>query len=274
MMRFSRLVAAALLLWPSVSSADGVPVDLELVLAVDVSLSVDAGESELQRNGYSTAFRDPEVQRAIKSGILGRIAVTYVEWAGGHHTETIVPWTLVDGPAAANALAARLDKIPPTSDRWTSISSMIDHGATLFNGNGYEGTRRVLDISGDGPNNNGDLVPNARDRVVKQGIVINGLPILDEGRGMYSYFNIPNLDLYYRDCVIGGPGAFIEVAANFKDFAHAVRRKLILEIVGVPPEPAAPGQQAAQLQLPLKYGPGESPPCDIGERLIRARDDF
>lgn len=258
----------AIMMAPANARAD-VAVDLELALAVDVSRSVDAGEARLQREGYVKAFRDPEVVRAIRSGTLGRIAVAYFEWAADEHVDIIVGWTLIDGKDPARALANALSGTVPNSASWTSISGAINFAVPWFDDNGFEGTRRVIDISGDGPNNLGELVNRARDRAVAAGVTINGLPILDDGGGPFSRFNIPNLDLYYRDCVIGGPGAFLEVAADFNDFARAVRRKLILEI-------AAPAPADRPTLLPAQAGEDArvSPPCDIGERILRGRRDF
>ena len=247
-------------------------VDLELVLAVDVSLSIDSNEAMLQRQGYVQAFRDPLVIEAIGSGILGRIAVIYFEWANSAHTELVVDWTLIDSAASAEAFADELEWRLPGPAHYTSISGAIDFAAALFGDNGFDGTRQVIDVSGDGPNNWGDLVTRARDRAVAQGIAINGLPILDQSAGPFSRYNIPNLDLYYRDCVIGGPASFIVVAENFEAFANAVRRKLILEIAGLsPPDaPERPGLQLAQID---DGDARVSPPCDIGEQLLRARDE-
>lgn len=261
-----------------------VAVDLELVLAVDVSLSIDTGEARLQRQGYVSAFRDPQVLQAITGGILGRIAVTYFEWANAAHTHLVVHWMLIDSEAAAETFAAALAERRPGPAHYTSISGAIDFGATLFADNGFEGTRQVIDVSGDGPNNWGELVTSARDRALAQGITINGLPILDQGPGPFGRYSIPNLDLYYRDCVIGGPAAFIVVAENFAAFASAIRRKLILEIAGLTPE-EVPDEAALRAQAPAtgvqlaQYGETEapdarrSPPCDIGEQLLKSRNE-
>jgi len=246
------------------AAAADTPVDLELVLAVDVSLSINVAEARLQREGYIQAFRDPEVIRAIRSGILGRIAVAYVEWAGMLQRRVVVGWTLIDGEKMAESFITALQQSAPGSARRTSISSAIDFAVPLFSDNGFEGTRRVIDVSGDGPNNAGDFVDRARDRAVAAGITVNGLPILDDSGNSYSWYNIPNLDLYYRDCVIGGPGAFLVVAKDFGDFARAVRRKLILEIAR-----SEPRLTPAQLQRDDRV----APPCDIGERLRRAREE-
>ncbi len=266
----SRLLAIALALAVSTAPARAAfdkPVDLELILGVDVSRSIDMGEARLQREGYIAAFRDPDVIRAITTGMFGRIAVAYFEWAGQVHREIIADWTLIDGKDAAHAFTAALGREFPSSARRTSISGAIDFATPWFDANGFVGTRRVIDLSGDGPNNGGDLVTVARRRALARGVTINGLPILDEQAGMFSYYNIPNLDLYYRDCVIGGPGAFIVVAADFKDFAAAVRRKLILEIAGRAPPPGRPLLLRAQARRRARF----SPPCDIGEQLMRER---
>jgi len=262
-------VVFAVLAVPAVTGAE-TSVDLELALGVDVSRSVDASEARLQREGYIQAFRDPEVIRAIKGGMLGRIAVGYYEWAGFGYAKVVVGWTLIDSDASAKAFADALRGNLPNSARRTSISEAIDFAVPWFEGNGFTGTRRVVDISGDGPNNWGDLVTVARDKAVAAGITINGLPILNRTGNSFSRYNIPELDLYYRDCVIGGPGAFIVVADNFDDFARAVRRKLILEIARM-----APADGSSRVR-PAQAGPGArlSPPCDIGERILRSRDDF
>ncbi|WP_193369829.1 DUF1194 domain-containing protein [Pelagibius marinus] len=283
MVRIGGFLAALLLsaLAPIQAPAQGsaaqararIAVDLELVLAVDVSLSVDSEEAQLQRQGYVQAFRDPLVVDAIGGGILGRIAVTYFEWANSAHTQLIVDWTLIESPAAAERFAAALASRRPGPAHYTSISGAIDFGAALFKDNGFEGTRQVIDVSGDGPNNWGDLVIHARDRAVKKGITINGLPILDQSTGPFSRYNIPNLDLYYRDCVIGGPAAFIVVAEDFTAFASAIRRKLILEIAGLTPPPARPVPPLRPAQFIDDGDARISPPCDIGEQLLRSRNE-
>ncbi len=252
--------------------ADEIPVDLELALAVDVSRSINSSEAQLQRQGYVNAFRNPEVINVIETGMLGRIAVGYFEWAGFGHADIIVDWTLIDSAASAKAFADALERQHPFSASMTSISGAIEFAQPWFDNNGFEGTRRVVDISGDGPNNWGELVTVARDRAVAAGVTINGLPILDTGDGPYSRFNIENLDLYYRDCVIGGTGAFLEVAADFNDFGRAVRRKLVLEIAGITPPIAAPvtGPILAQANGQARI----APPCNIGEIMWRNRQGF
>jgi len=210
------------------------PVDVELVLAVDVSGSVDDVEASQQREGYVAAFRDPLVHRAIEQGAHQRIAVTYVEWASANFQQTVVGWTLLDGPAACERFAAMLAEAPIGRGRWTSISGAIDYAVPLFDDNGYAGERRVIDISGDGTNNNGRPVEDARWDALERGIVINGLPILNDRP---QPFGMPTprqlaLDDYYERWVIGGPGSFMVVATDFDDFRRAVLAKLVREIAG------------------------------------------
>ncbi|MEE8445980.1 MAG: DUF1194 domain-containing protein [Alphaproteobacteria bacterium] len=245
-----------------------VPVDLELVLAIDISGSIDEEEARLQRQGYIDAITDPEIIRAIRGGILRRIAVTYFEWSGDGYQDPVIGWTLIDGLETARAFAAELDSAPLGTGPWTSISDAIDFGARLFAGNGFEGTRRIIDISGDGPNNTGGPVTPARDQAVASGLTINGLPIMND-RPTFSRIPMPNLDLYYRHCVIGGRGAFIVVAKDFRTFARAIRRKMILEIAG---RAGGKGAIGATGLAQILRGTGKSrwvPPCDEGEKRFR-----
>ena len=252
------LVAAYFLVAPAAFAAR-LPVDLELVLAVDVSGSIDEDEARLQRDGYISAITDKKIVAAIRSGMLGRIAITYFEWAGEGWQQPVVGWRVIEDAAGARAFAAELARMPIDSGPWTSIGGAIDYAVPLFAGNQFDGTRRVLDISGDGANNIGRMAPAARDDAVRRGIIINGLPIMND-RMNISRRPIPNLDLYFRNCVIGGPGAFIVVARNFADFARAIRRKLILEIAGLSPRRRA---------MLIRASAGGAPPCDIGERRFR-----
>ncbi len=238
--------------------ASQVAVDLELVLAVDVSGSIDEMEAHLQREGYLRALVDPAILSAIRAGRHKKIAITYIEWAGQNWQRTVVDWTLVHDEASARALAAEIAKAPPVSGPFTSISGAIDYAVPLFGAKGFKGARRVIDISGDGPNNSGRRVTLARDAAVAHGITINGLPIINERPSPFGRMPMPHLDLYYRNCVIGGPGAFIVVANDFPSFARAIRRKLILEIVGIPP-----AERAHPAAAPL---PG-FPRCNEGERM-------
>lgn len=260
--------AAALFLLAQAASAQArdVPVDLELVIAVDVSGSVDSDEAQLQRNGYVGAFSDKEVIGAITSGMLGRIAVTYIEWAGIHYFRTIVDWTVIDSEASAHAFAEQVAKAPIQTELWTSISKAIEKALPRFIGNGIEGTRRIIDISGDGPNNQGGLVTGYRDRAIAAGVTINGLPIVNNRPSPWGWPPLPDLDLYYANCVIGGSGAFYVVANTFSDFARAVRKKLLLEIADS--QPYRYGQE--RVFKAAANQPGRQPPtCDIGERRVQ-----
>ena len=248
------------------------PVDLALVLAVDVSGSVDEEEALLQRRGYVDALADPRIGKAIASGILGRIAVTYFEWAGDGWQMPVIGWTVIDGAASAGAFAARLADAPIGRGPWTSIADAIDFAAALHEQNPYEATRRVIDISGDGPNNTGGTLPQARDQAVAGRMTINGLAIIN-GRSNFGRVPMPNLDLYYRHCVIGGPGAFVIVANGFADFARAIRRKLILEIAGNQPQGGGVIAATGRAQVDQPDGRTEQgrwvPPCNEGERRFR-----
>lgn len=219
---------------PQLAAAAPERVDLELVLAADVSGSMDSGERALQRNGYAAAFRHPEVIAAIASGPLRRIAVTYVEWAGSDDQEVMVPWTILDSPEDAFAFADMIAGTETERENGTSISDGLEFAAGLFAASGAAGLRRVIDVSGDGPNNTGLPVALARDRVVAGGITINGLAILPGRSG--GPYEIAELDVYYEHCVIGGPGAFIFTADDMSRFPTAIRRKLVLEIAGIEPE--------------------------------------
>ena len=252
--------------------AGEVPVDLELVLAVDVSGSIDEAEAQLQRDGYLKAIVHPRVVAAIRGGILGRIAVTYIEWAGRGWQTRVLDWTLIRDAATARGFARALGRTPIDSGPWTSIGDAIDFVVPLFRANGFEGTRRVIDISGDGPNNVGRYVADSRDAAVAQWITINGLPIMND-RPNFIRSPMPNLDLYYRNCVIGGPGAFIVVTQDFHAFAAAIRRKLVLEIAGMsPPDRVLPNERRlaqSHGRIPLSALRDWVPPCDEGERRFQ-----
>jgi hypothetical protein len=227
--RFARVLLLALGAAVTPALADD-SVDLELVLAVDVSGSMDRDEQALQRVGYVAAIRHPDVVDAIRSGLTGRIAVTYMEWAGPSAQRVVVPWQVIDGQETADRFAAILNAAPLGTMRGTSISSGLSLAAALFQNNGFEGTRKVIDISGDGPNNMGPPVIAARDQVVALGIVINGLPIMIKQQGYRSYSSIDDLDTYYEKCVIGGPGAFIVAVNDIDGLVEAIRRKMVLEV--------------------------------------------
>lgn len=221
------------------AGAGGLPVDLELILAVDVSGSIDPEEAKLQREGYVDALTNAKVQAAIRGGPYGRIAVAYVEWAGEHYQRTVVPWTLLSDARSVEAFAGAVAESPITTAQWTSISAAIEYCVGLFEGNGYEGARRVIDLSGDGENNRGRPIEWSRDEAVEAGIVINGLPILNGRPNPWGGTSPLDLDRYYKQRVIGGPGAFIVPAESFDSFGEAILRKLLLEISrGPEKEPA------------------------------------
>ncbi len=248
---------ACLMLMGNWATATERAVDLELVLAVDISNSMDLEEAALVRQGFVRAFRHPDVIDSIRRGQLGRIAVTYVEWGHHQYQRTRVDWTEVSDASSAAAFAEAVEQSTVILVEWTSISGAIAFGAQSFEGNGFRSERRIIDISGDGPNNKGAYVNFARDRAVADGIVINGLPIINDRPQIYGYPPFPDLDLYYEDCVIGGPGAFVVVADGFKDFARAVLRKLVTEteIAG----------WSSPLHLLLPAVARARPPCNAGE---------
>jgi len=214
--------AAALPLLPRASRAEEQRVDLQLLLAVDASGSVSAQRFELQKRGYAAAFRHPRVLRAIRAGAPDGIAVTMMQWTGPTLQVQIVPWRVIHDEASALALAAEIEAGPRRLfGGGTSISGAIDVGSALIVASPYQAPRRIIDISGDGANNGGRPTTDARDDAVARGIRINGLPILAVE---------PGLDLYYREQVIGGPGAFMIPAASYDHFAEAILMKLVLEI--------------------------------------------
>lgn len=239
--------------------AEDMAVDVELVLAVDVSLSMDREEQKLQREGYVAAFRHPEVLAAIRAGQYQRVAVTYFEWAGERIQRPVIGWRLIDGAASAEAFAAELEKMDISGAHRTSISAALDYAGRQFGGNGFAGLKQVVDISGDGPNNMGLPVETVRDRLVQQGIVINGLPIVLKPGSALGFYDIKNLQYYYEDCVIGGLGAFLITVRDEKEFTDAIRRKLVQEL-------------AAPAFLPRLIRAQFTPPrtksdCMIGEKL-------
>jgi hypothetical protein len=241
-------------------------VDLELVLAVDISMSMDLVEQRLQRDGYVAALRDPQVIKAIQAGPQGRIAVTYVEWAGFRSHAIVVPWRVISNAGEAIQFSNELAAQPIARARRTSISSAVTFAATLFGHGGLRGLRRVIDVSGDGPNNAGELIVPARDRVLRKGIIINGLAIQlkREGYSPFSFFDIENLDKYYRNCVIGGAGSFVLSIKRKVEFATAIRQKLLLEVARRTPEaPREPRLHRAQFAPPSAAPRAD---CEIGEK--------
>jgi hypothetical protein len=249
--------------------AQGEEVDVALVLAVDISFSMDLDELALQRNGYIQALKSPEVIKAIERGAIGKIAVTYFEWAGNTVQHIVLPWTVIDGSASAVALAEKLAEAPTRRGRRTSISGAIDTSMKLFDEAKVKPLKRVIDISGDGPNNDGRHVTLARDEALAKGININGLPVMLKTGG---YMDIDNLDKYYEECVIGGPGAFVIAIRTPEQFTEAVRTKLVLEISGLQPEPpqimlaqSGPSQSSAPPARAMPFN------CTVGERQWRER---
>ena len=221
------------------------PVDLELVLSVDSSGSIDGEEFRLQREGYARALTDPEILMAIREGPYKSIALTFVEWSGPEIHSQVVGWTRIAGEADAARVAGTLMSAERTIfGGGTSIAGAILMGVQLLENSGFRGARRVIDISGDGPNNRGPAVVAARDEALSRGITINGLPILEFENG---------LDVYFRENVIGGPGAFVQPAAGFADFARAVRKKLLQELN------LAGGPAAVPDAAPVSGGPVPRP---------------
>lgn len=270
-LRLLPMGCALLALWPAKPVKAVEPVDVELVLAVDVSLSMSPDELEIQRRGYAAALTHELVLQAIADGAYGRIAVTYVEWAGSASQYVVVPWTVVANRSDAEQVVARLSAAPPTSARRTSISGALEFAADLFAESDFQGTKRVIDISGDGPNNQGAPVNVARDAVVAQGIVVNGLPLMTNS-GFTSAYDVPDLDRYYRDCVIGGPGAFMIPVNGWQQFPEAIRRKLVLELA----DSASPrlAEQKARYLPDLSVTLVQDRPsadCQVGEKMWRDR---
>jgi hypothetical protein len=215
-------------------------VDVELILAVDVSYSMDMDELAIQREGYAQAIVSKEFLQALKSLPNGKISITYFEWAASSDQKIIIPWRLIDGPETADAVSNEILKTPIRRASRTSISGAIYFAMPLFDEDPYHGMRRVIDISGDGPNNNGAPVKGARDEALSKGIIINGLPIMVK-EPSYSTMDIDNLDWYYEDCVIGGPGSFVVPIKDREKFKDAIRTKLLLEVAdGAPRRPVLP----------------------------------
>jgi hypothetical protein len=235
-------------------------VDVELVLAVDISYSMDPDELALQREGYVKALTSTEFLNALRLGIHGKVAVTYFEWAGAGEQRVVVPWRVVDGPESAGSVADEILAAPIRRAARTSISGALLFGAALFDSSGHRGIRLVIDVSGDGANNSGMLVTAARDEVLAKGITINGLPVMLK-RPSYSTMDIELLDDYYEDCVIGGPAAFVVPVKDRDRFVEAIRTKLVLEIATLTPQTRVIRASAKTPRVP----------CTIGERLWQER---
>jgi hypothetical protein len=207
-------------------------VDVALVLAVDASQSMDDDEQHVQRDGYVGALTSPEVLKAIEYGRHRRIAVTYFEWGSQDQQVLVAPWAIIDSPESAREFAHRIASAPLNSLQRTSISAALSYAGELFDRSGLDATRRVVDVSGDGPNNQGPVVSEARDTLVSQGVTINGLPIVVKD-GTVDWSPIPSLDRYYEDCVIGGEGSFAIPVQGMANFGTALKMKLVLEIAGL-----------------------------------------
>jgi hypothetical protein len=241
-------------------SPQAIPVDVELIIAVDVSYSMDPEEQALQRDGYVQALRSREFMQALREGAHGKIAITYFEWAGQFDQKIIMPWRLIEGPESADAVAAEIANVPYRRASRTSIAGALIFAKPLFDHSGYRGLRRVIDVSGDGANNSGPLVAPTRDEVLSAGITINGLPIMLK-RPNPGTMDIDILDIYYEDCVIGGPGAFVVPIHERKQFIEATRTKLVLEISGREPEARVVPVSADKPRIS----------CTIGEKMWQDR---
>jgi len=241
-------------------SPSAVPVDVELVIAVDVSFSMDPEEQALQREGYVQALTSREFMRALREGANGKIAITYFEWAGEFDQKIVMPWRLIEGPESADSVAAEIAAAPYRRASRTSISGGLGFAKTLFDNSGYRGLRRVIDVSGDGANNSGHPIVQIRDDVLAAGITINGLPIMLK-RPNPGTMDIENLDVYYEDCVIGGPGAFVIPIRERAKFIEATRTKLILEVAGREPSPRVVPASADMPRIS----------CTIGEKMWQDR---
>ncbi|MGO4572500.1 DUF1194 domain-containing protein [Microvirga sp. 2TAF3] len=250
------LVLASLIAMPEARAQ--AEVDLALVVAVDISFSMDTEEQALQREGFAQAFRSLPVHEAIRGGMLGKIAVTYVEWAGTSDQKVIIPWTILDNSESLMAFADRIASTPLSRAQRTSISSAIDFSVKLFDELGAAATRQVIDVSGDGPNNQGRGVEQARNDALAKRITINGLPIMLRKPG---YLDIPDLDAYYKDCVIGGQGAFMVPVRERDQFVNAIKTKILLEVANLTP----PKALIERVQNPLRAN------CLTGEMQWRDR---
>jgi Protein of unknown function (DUF1194) len=243
MLRSWLVLLALILVAPMAQAAE--QVDLLLVLAADVSRSVDQSKFQLQRQGYAAAIADKRVLEAITAGRNRRIAVCFVEWSGVSSQRLVIDWTLIDGADAAQKFGDQLLELPRSFAERTSISGGIDFAMGVLARSPYQATRRTIDVSGDGTNNSGRDVTVARDEALAAGVTINGLVILSERPLAWNpeHTNPPGgLPNYFRNNVIGGPGAFVIVAEDFNTFGQAIVKKLIAEIAEAqPPAAGQPG---------------------------------
>jgi len=269
--RLVGLIALLLLALPA-AAQERKEVDLALVLAIDISGSIDPDEAQLQRQGYIDAFSDPVIVRAILGGNHGRIAVAYFEWSDAWIQKLLVDWTLLDSEAAILAFTRRLADAPISISRRTSISGAIRFAIPMYGRNPYVAERKVLDISGDGSNNDGGLVTEVRHDALKERIIINGLPIMNGRPNPFGFPAENDLDKYYLHCVTGGPRSFVEVARSFEDFPRAIRKKLLQEVADTGPlndfDIGDLGAPRDGLQL-AQSGSGAS-----GGRPLKADDDY
>ncbi|WP_420415266.1 DUF1194 domain-containing protein [Roseibium sp.] len=210
--------------------------DVELVLAVDISQSMDTEEQEIQRAGYVAALTSQDFLHAVQAGPLGRIAVSYLEWGGVDEHFIVADWTVIQDASSAASFAEKVRNAPLRQVQRTSIASALEKSVELIKGNEFQGLREVIDISGDGPNNQGGSVTEMRDRLLKSGVTINGLPLMMKSN-KNTWQAMLNLDHYYEDCVIGGPGSFAIPVRSKGAFADAIRMKLVMEIAGLAPSP-------------------------------------
>lgn len=247
------------------AAPEGEEVDVAIVFAVDISYSMDIEEQKLQKQGYVEALRSQEVLNAISQGMTGKIAVAYFEWADATDQRLVLNWSIIDGRATAMNVTTAIDESSLRRARRTSISGAIRYGQKLMEQLPFRAARRVIDVSGDGPNNSGDAVERARDAALAEGIVINGLPVVLK-RQTGGWGDIENLDQYYHDCVIGGPGSFMIPIRTMDQFLSATRQKIIREIAGLDEPLIVPAQaQTQRRQQPRKSD------CMIGERMVRER---
>jgi hypothetical protein len=229
-----RLLAAFALALITVPLAHAEPVDVELVIAADGSGSIDADELALQRDGWASALESADVLAAIRDGYIGAIAVVYVEWGGPSSQHVIVDWHVIRDAAGASVFGAKLRQAPRAARGYNSISAAIRFGVGLVESNAHEGARKVVDVSGDGPNIGGPPISEVRAETLAKGFTINALAISRPGGSIRSADGLP-LDRYYAERVIGGPGAFVEIADETRPFAVAAKRKLLQEIAGREP---------------------------------------
>jgi hypothetical protein len=256
--------------WSPASAAEAV--DLKLVLATDVSGSIDNNELWLERAGTAQAFLDPDVIKAIQGGALGRIAVSMLDFSSPGFGKTVINWHIIQDRPSAAALARTILALPRTPGDRTSISNALELGAALIRSsdNNIFATRKVIDVTGDGANNIGKAMEQTRNLVTRQGVVVNGLPVMDESANGF----FPNLDRYYQACVAGGRGAFVIIVRSYRDFGSAMRRKLILEISQNENDKGQVREEFAENNL-LRRIARANPPLVQAPVLLRpARNEF